>query len=85
MHGGNQMLQKFETYQLAIKLYRQVEGLRIKSYPRDHLQRACLSVALNLAEGSAKPTVKERRRFYGISLASLRFGAGGAGFGWLSW
>jgi four helix bundle protein len=34
--------------------------------------RACSSVALNLAEGSAKPTVSDRRKFYYIALGSLR-------------
>lgn len=31
-----------------------------------------MSVALNLAEGTAKSTLKDRIRFYGIALASLR-------------
>ena len=34
--------------------------------------RASLSIVLNLAEGSAKPTAKDRRKFYRISLGSLR-------------
>ena len=34
--------------------------------------RATSSVALNLREGSAKPSPKERRRFYLIAFASLR-------------
>ena len=66
------MLGKFESYQLAKRLYRACGNLHGKSFIRDQLQRACLSVVLNLAEGSAKHTEKERRRFYRISLASLR-------------
>ena len=66
------MLQSFQTYQLAKTLYRQCEGIQTRAYIRDQLVRAALSVVLNVAEGSAKPTAKERRRFYSISLASLR-------------
>ncbi|MEW6055761.1 MAG: four helix bundle protein [Bdellovibrionota bacterium] len=34
--------------------------------------RASLSIVLNLAEGSGKPTKPEQRRFYAIALGSLR-------------
>ena len=34
--------------------------------------RASLSVCLNLAEGNAKLSHKDRKRFFNISLASLR-------------
>ena len=34
--------------------------------------RAALSVVANLAEGSAKASVKDRVRFYAIALASFR-------------
>jgi four helix bundle protein len=66
------MLSGFEAYQLALRLYRRGRGIHCPGYVRDHLQRACLSVVLNLAEGSAKPTPKERQRFYSIALGSLR-------------
>lgn len=66
------MLQNFRTYQLALDLYKVVRAIPAPAYIRDQLQRASLSVVLNLAEGSAKPTPKERRRFYSIALASLR-------------
>jgi len=66
------MLKNFKTYQLAVELYRKCEGVRAKYYIKDQLCRASLSVVLNIAEGSAKPTEKDRRRFYAISLGSLR-------------
>jgi four helix bundle protein len=66
------MLEKFDAYQLAVRLYRSVDQLDGQGWMRDQVQRACLSVVLNLAEGSARPTPVERRRYYGISLASLR-------------
>ena len=66
------MLQGFRTYRLSVELYGRCKKVPATYYERDQLLRAALSVVLNLAEGSAKSTPKERRRFYGISLASLR-------------
>ena len=39
---------------------------------RDQLLRASSSVALNLAEGNARRTQKDRLRLFNIALASLR-------------
>lgn len=66
------ILKGFRTYELAVRLYRECEQLKAKSYVKDQLMRASLSVVLNLAEGSAKPTPKDRKRFYAMSLGSLR-------------
>lgn len=66
------MLQKFESYQLSLQLYRGCQEVKAPGYVKDQLNRAALSVVLNLAEGSAKPTPKERCRFYSIALASAR-------------
>ena len=66
------MLEKFQTYQLSVQLYQQCQQVRVPAYVRDQLLRASLSVALNLAEGSAKPSEKERRRYYSIAYASAR-------------
>jgi four helix bundle protein len=65
-------LKNFRSYQMSLSLYRECEKLEARSHLKDQLLRASLSVPLNLSEGSAKESVKERRRFYGISLASLR-------------
>ena len=46
--------------------------MKLPRYQADQLQRASLSVCLNLAEGSGKSSVKDRRRFYEIALASHR-------------
>ena len=65
-------MQKFKTYKLAINFYHNSKKLDMKQPLKNQFQRAVLSIVLNLAEGSAKPTAKDRRRFYRISLGSLR-------------
>ncbi len=66
------MLKKFQAYELALTLYRHCESVRAKRDLKDQLDRASLSIVLNLSEGSAKPTLPEQRRFYAIALGSLR-------------
>lgn len=65
-------MQNFRTYQLALQFHKECRSLRVKGAIRDQLERALLSIPLNLAEGSAKPTAKDRKRFYYIALGSLR-------------
>ena len=65
-------MQKFKTYQLAINFYHNSNNLRLREPMRNQFHRASLSIVLNLAEGSAKPTPKDRRRFYRIAFGSLR-------------
>jgi four helix bundle protein len=66
------MIKNFQAYDLAITLYRQCETIRAKHALKDQLTRASLSVVLNLAEGAAKPTKPEQRRFYAIAFGSIR-------------
>ncbi len=49
-------------------LQRMPEG---HAYLQDQLKRALSSAILNLAEGNGRRSIKERRRFFDISLASL--------------
>ncbi len=65
-------MNKFRTYELAKALYQQCKKQPVKGNVRDQLLRASLSVCLNLIEGSAKPTRKDRARFYAIALGSIR-------------
>ena len=65
-------MKNFRCYQLAKTQYLRVKTLKLPRYQADQLQRASLSVFLNLAEGSGKSGVKDRRRFYEIALASHR-------------
>ncbi len=66
------MLQKFRTYQLALDFYHQCKKTQLPFHLKDQLMRASSSIALNLAEGSAKPTHKDRMKFYRIAFGSLR-------------
>jgi len=66
MHKG------FRTYQLAVRLHQACERVRARYFVKDQLIRVSLSVVLNLSEGSAKPTARDRLRFYFIALGSLR-------------
>ncbi len=60
------------TLELAIEFYRESRSLRLPAHLKSQYLRACSSVAMNLSEGSAKPTVADRRRFYFVALGSFR-------------
>jgi len=67
--------EKLEVYQLSIKLLSLIFQI-IKAMPpgyaflREQLKRASLSVPLNIAEGNAKFSKRERAKFFNISRAS---------------
>jgi four helix bundle protein len=65
-------MKNFRTYQLAMSFYQESQKIRLRGPMKDQFERAVLSIPLNLAEGSAKPSAKERRKFYRIALGSLR-------------
>lgn len=65
-------LQKFRTYELSVQFYRECKEVKLPHAIRDQLMRAASSVSLNLAEGSAKPSRKERLRYYSIAFGSIR-------------
>ncbi len=65
-------MKNFRTYQLAVQFYKECLSLRLSGAFKDQFDRASLSVVLNLAEGSGKPTAKDRKRFYSIAMGSLR-------------
>ena len=65
-------MKTFRTYQLAIDFYKSCQTLKLKGAAADQFERAVLSIPLNLSEGAAKPTSRDRKKFYYIALGSLR-------------
>ncbi|MGE0173454.1 MAG: four helix bundle protein [Oligoflexales bacterium] len=65
-------MKTFRTYELAVDLYNRAKSVKLPSFLRSQLLRAASSVALNLAEGNARKGQADRRKFFNISLASLR-------------
>ena len=65
-------MKNFRTYELSIQFYKDCQGLKLSSIARDQFDRALLSIPLNLSEGAAKPTERDRKKFYFTALGSLR-------------
>jgi len=68
--------QKLKCYCVLLGVARKLPAL-LKSLPRgnyyleDQLKRALSSAILNLSEGNGRRSIKERNRFFDISLASI--------------
>jgi four helix bundle protein len=65
-------MRNFRTFDLAANFYRKSKALPLSGTLREQLDRAAASIALNLAEGRGKTTVKDQRRFFTIAMGSLR-------------
>ena len=62
----------FRTLDLAKGYYRLSREIRLPAHLKDQFLRVSSSVALNLAEGNAKSSKKEKLRFYEMALGSFR-------------
>ncbi len=68
--------EKLEVYQKAKSLNKAVQLLirsnkAIDSYLRDQLRRASISIVINIAEGSGKFSLGDKRNYYTISRGSV--------------
>jgi len=66
------MTTKFRVLDLSIELYQECKKIKLPSFMRDQLLRASSSVSLNLSEGNARRTQKDKLKFINIAFASLR-------------
>ena len=66
------MPSEFRTLEIAIEFAKTCSSLRVPVHLKEQLNRSSSSVALNLAEGSAKTSKADRYRSYRIALGSFR-------------
>jgi four helix bundle protein len=70
------LFEKLEVYQKALALAERVAGMTA-GFPRgcwylaDQLNRASLSISLNIAEGNGRWTQADRKNFFGIARGSV--------------
>ena len=65
-------MKNFRTLDAAIAFYQVAKLQKFRRPLQDQYDRALLSVVLNLSEGNAKPTARDRRKFFYTALASFR-------------
>ena len=65
-------MKSFRALDLSVEFYQMSELADIKGNIRDQLLRAASSISLNLSEGNAKRTQKEKKRFYQMAYASTQ-------------
>ena len=65
-------MKKFRTFSLAVVFYRQTRCLKVRGSLREQLNRASASIALNLAEGRGKRSVKDQKKFFQLAFGSVR-------------
>lgn len=65
-------LQNFRTYHLAMAFHQQCKQVKLEPGLKDQLMRASQGIVLTLGEGSAKPTARDRARYYSMALGSYR-------------
>ncbi len=65
-------MENFRSLFLAKRFYAAVNGLRLPRHLSNQLRRAAASVVCNLAEGRARPTRPDQRRFFYIAFGSIK-------------
>lgn len=62
----------FKTHQISVEFYRLTQQVDLPKHLKDQMNRASSSVSLNLAEGNAKFSYKDKARIYQIAYGSFR-------------
>jgi four helix bundle protein len=65
-------MKQFRTLDLAVEFYKKTETLKLTGNLKDQLLRAASSIALNLSEGNAKQTQREKKHFFYTAYASCQ-------------
>lgn len=65
-------MKTFRTLDLSVEFYKSVQELKLNGDLRDQLHRAASSISLNLSEGNARGTAKDKRNFFHNAYGSLR-------------
>ena len=65
-------MKNFRTLDSAVEFYRLARTLKIGGELKDQLDRAAISVALNISEGNGRRTTKDRVRLFNIAMTSMR-------------
>ena len=65
-------MKNFRSFKLAVQFNQECRRLQLRRSIKDQLLRAAESIALNLAEGRGKPTVKDQRKYFHIAFGSIR-------------
>lgn len=65
-------MQKLRCLNEATELYQMAKATKLPPFMKDQLLRASSSVALNLSEGNARRTLKDKRKFFNIAYSSVR-------------
>ncbi len=65
-------MKTFRTLELAIEFYQLGQSVELPKHLKDQFDRASSSISLNLAEGNAKFSYKEKARVYQIAYGSFR-------------
>ena len=62
------MLHKFDAYRLAVQFYRDGQKFELPSHLKAQFARSSSSIVLNLAEGSGRAALADRRHFFAMAL-----------------
>ncbi len=65
-------MSNFRSLNLAIEFYAQIEKVDVPKHLSNQLLRASSSISMNLAEGNAKFSYRDKKRIYQIAMGSLR-------------